>query len=164
MWYLCGLGSNVEPECNISKALARLTNEAIWIWVSEIIRTAPVGMRTTQDFLNTLVVFWSPETPQDLKQNLNMIEEVLGRNRSDPDRKRKDHTIDIDILECANRPSFSGHGIKEVYFRHLFDSNLDMDEVPVSVMFDKYWLGKTPVVIRQICGTEHAIIVEKCDD
>ena len=155
MWYLCGLGSNIEPEYNISRTLSRLMNEVRWLWVSEIIRTEPVGIQSTHYFLNALVVFWSTEKTQILKQRLNAIEEELGRDRNDPDRGQKDHTIDIDILNCNDRPWFRSDDITEKYFRNLFENNLDSSEIPISIKFNKYTLGQTPVTITRICDTDY---------
>ena len=153
MWYLCGLGSNVGPERNISRTLSRLMNEARWLWVSEIIRTQPVGMQSTNYFLNALVAFWSSEKHRILKLRLNALEEELGRDRSDTERSRKDHTIDIDILECKDRPWFTGRDISETYFRNLFEGHLDSTGIPVSIEFGRHTLGKTPVTIRRIRDT-----------
>lgn len=158
MWYLCGLGSNIEPEKNISKALTHLLSKLSWIWVSEIIRTAPVGIQTEHYFLNALVAFWSPEDSQALKERLNKIEKDLGRDRNDPDRSRKDHTIDIDILEHTNRPWFKGQTISEDYFRNLFEGRPDLHETPVLIQFNGHSLGKVPATIHRTSDTEYVII------
>ena len=158
MWYLCGLGSNIEPEYSISKTLSRLIDEVRWLWVSEIIRTEPVGIQSTHYFLNALVAFWSSEKPEILKRRLNAIEKELGRDRNDPKRSLKDHTMDIDILKYADRPWFRSQDIAEKYFRNLFQNHLDSSEIPTSIEFGKYTLGQTPVTIFRICDSDYMVI------
>ena len=160
MWYLCGLGSNIEPEYNMPKALSLLMDEANWIWISEIIRTEPVGIQTTHYFLNALVVFWSTKRPYDLKRRFNAIEKTLGRDRDDPNRRLKDHTIDMDVIEYSERPWFTGHAITERYFRHLFENHLDEDEIPVMIKFNEFLLGQMPAIIYRADNADKMIMAK----
>lgn len=146
MWYLCGLGSNLEPEHNMSEVLCRLIEEVEWIWVSEILETKPVGIQTSRNFMNALVAFWSIEERENLKLKLNAIETKLGRDRSDPNRKQKDHTMDIDIIECSDRPWFKGENISEEYFRVLFEGSKEFENKSL-VSFGKHMVGGKPIVI-----------------
>ena len=96
--------------------------------------------------MNALVVFWSVEEWGDLKLKLNEIETKLGRDRSDPDRKQKDHTMDIDIIECSDRPWFEGKNIPEEYFRMLFEGSKEFENRAL-VSFGEHVLGEKPTVI-----------------
>ena len=60
MWYLCGLGSNVEPRLNLANAVATLLEENNTLWLSPVIHTQPKGIVTKRSFLNALVVFYNP--------------------------------------------------------------------------------------------------------
>lgn len=98
MMYLCSLGSNIEPELHFSRAkhyLAKLSEE---IEFSRDIVTQPVGIKTNKPFLNALFTLKTALPANELKQHFNEIEELLGRDRSDPQSSIKDRPIDIDIL------------------------------------------------------------------
>ena len=159
MWYLCGLGSNIEPGHNMSEVLYRLIEEVEWIWISEILETKPVGMQTTRNFVNALVVFWSVEERKNLKLKLNAIEAKMGRDRSDPDRKQKDHTMDIDIIDCSDRPWFEGKNISEEYFRMLFEGSREFEN-KMLVSFGKHVLGEKPIVIFR--NSDDVDVVVEC--
>ena len=147
MWYLCGLGSNIAPDVNLTRAITLLIDEVPWLWVSRVLRSEPVGMDSQNSFLNSLVVFWSDLNPEQLKARLNDMEEKMGRDRTDPERKFIDHTIDLDILEFNNTPRFDGHAISEPYFLKLFDDQYATDDELVSINFAGHEFGKVPVTI-----------------
>lgn len=68
------------------------------LMLSRIVRTAPKGIDSKNDFLNA-VVFLPVDLPAiELKQKTNAIEAALGRDRSRPDKKLIDRTADIDLL------------------------------------------------------------------
>ena len=96
--YFIALGSNIEPEYNILKMIEALFDISQVVDISEIIRTAPVGLNSKKYFLNTVVRIKIDRDRPTLKLELNAIEERLGRDRSNPNRKYKDRTADLDIL------------------------------------------------------------------
>lgn len=98
MKYLCSLGSNIDPEMNIHHAKQQLRTLSGDCLFSQNITTKPVDIDTTNVFLNALFIIDTPLSSGELKQQFNQIEEALGRDRSDPERSKKDRTIDIDIL------------------------------------------------------------------
>ena len=147
MWYLCGLGSNISPERNLSRALALLVDVTSWLWVSRVLRSDPVGMESENSFLNALVIFWSDLDPEQLKARLNDMEERMGRGRDDPERKLKDHAIDIDILEFHHVPSFDGQPITEPYFRKLFEDRFSPNDEFGSITFEGHEFGSVPATI-----------------
>ncbi len=91
-----GLGSNIEPEVNLRRAIAALHAHGSLLSVSSAWKSAPVGT-TGPDFLNAAVKFATPFSPEELKSEvLRPIENELGRVRgSDLFAPR---TIDLDIL------------------------------------------------------------------
>ena len=96
--YFLGLGSNIEPEKYIPKIIAALFEWSARVDVSKVYWTAPENLDSQRHFLNAAVRIESELEQAELKQKLVAIEEDLGRDRSDPDKKIKDRTADIDIL------------------------------------------------------------------
>lgn len=158
MWYLCGLGSNIEPEKNIGKAVLQLLERHGSLWLSPVVHTRPSGIDTNRCFLNALSVLFSPLSPVDFKRQLNQLEESLGRDRSDPLRSYKDRTIDIDILEYSRTGSFTGVDIDEPYYRDLFEGR-DEELVRAVVEVAGHTLGKTSASIHGNLGAGDEVIV-----
>lgn len=102
MFYFCSMGSNIDPSTNVRRALEMLATDLGAIILSPLIQTEPHGMQSSQPFYNALFWFESVETPAAMKQRFNGIEEQLGRNRNDPDKKIKDRPIDLDILYAGS--------------------------------------------------------------
>ena len=97
--YFVGIGSNISPHHNIPTAITSLLQLSRRIVISRVIQTIPVRMLDDQHyFLNAVVMFKSTLDKQSLKNRLNEIESQLGRDRSDPAKKVKDRTLDLDIL------------------------------------------------------------------
>ncbi|WP_042012268.1 2-amino-4-hydroxy-6-hydroxymethyldihydropteridine diphosphokinase [Aeromonas fluvialis] len=102
MFYLCSIGSNIDPHIHVSRALAELLAHVGHLQLSSVIRTKPVGMDSSNDFLNCLLVVESPLDVARLKQRFVALEVAHGRDRSDPLCKVHDRPLDIDIL-ASNR-------------------------------------------------------------
>ncbi|MGL5326240.1 MAG: 2-amino-4-hydroxy-6-hydroxymethyldihydropteridine diphosphokinase [Aeromonas sp.] len=102
MFYLCSIGSNIDPHIHVSRALAELLAHVGPLRLSSVIRTKPVGMHSSNDFLNCLLVVESPLDAALLKQRFVALEVAHGRDRSDPLSKVHDRPLDIDIL-ASNR-------------------------------------------------------------
>lgn len=98
MFYLCSIGSNLDPHIHVSRALAELLAHVGPLQLSSVIRTKPVGMHSSHDFLNCLLVLESPLDAARLKQHFVALEVAHGRDRSDPLCKVHDRPLDIDIL------------------------------------------------------------------
>ncbi len=91
------VGSNIEPEQNILKALERLQQKATVAEVSTFYRTEPLGRPEQPDFLNGVWKILTPWPPRTLKfEVLRPIEAALGRVRSED--RYAPRTIDLDIL------------------------------------------------------------------
>ena len=96
--YFIGIGSNVDYERNVLRILAALSSLTKLLHISSIIRTAPVGMKSKNEFLNLCVAIRSNISLEELKNITNDIEIRLGRDRRDPFRRVKDRPADLDIL------------------------------------------------------------------
>jgi len=105
------LGSNIEPEDNIVKAVHLLRNYTTLLAVSPVYRTAPQGYTEQSHFLNMAVKVHTYRTPLQFKTDvIDRIESELGRVR-DPNNKNAPRTIDLDIslwkdeqLEYGDKP------------------------------------------------------------
>ncbi|MGD2206447.1 MAG: 2-amino-4-hydroxy-6-hydroxymethyldihydropteridine diphosphokinase [Anaerolineae bacterium] len=90
------LGSNIDPEHNLSKAAQRLASQCRLLAVSPVYETEPVGKTEQPTFLNAAVLVETTLTALELKsQVLQAIESELGRVRSED--KYAPRTIDLDI-------------------------------------------------------------------
>jgi 2-amino-4-hydroxy-6-hydroxymethyldihydropteridine diphosphokinase len=102
--YLIGIGSNIDPDDNISKIIALLLDYFPELHLSRVLRIPPIGMNSHLDFLNLVVFIETNMAEQDLKNICNDIEKILGRDRNDPARKIKDRPADLDILTEISFP------------------------------------------------------------
>ena len=90
------LGSNINPEKNINKAIHRLMQECKWRKSSQIWETEAIGS-DGPDFLNIAIVIETPLLENELKYKvLRKIEKELGRVRVE--NKDAPRTIDLDII------------------------------------------------------------------
>ena len=91
------LGSNIEKEVNLPKAIHLLSDMCEVVAVASVYETAPVGLLEQPNFFNTAVMLHTPLSPSEIKrQYLSEIERQLKRVRQvDPNAPR---TIDLDIV------------------------------------------------------------------
>lgn len=92
-----GIGSNIEPQKNISKALVLLRDRFPSIEFSSIFESEAIGFKG-DNFLNIVGKFNlnEVESLSELVTSLKEIEIQLGRQRAD--KKFSARTIDIDVL------------------------------------------------------------------
>ena len=92
-----GIGSNINPEHNIPRAIVLLSRHIAITKVSTLYRTQPIERPEQPTFVNGVIGAISSLPARQLKyQVLRGIESALGRTRS-PD-KYAPRTIDLDIL------------------------------------------------------------------
>lgn len=92
-----GVGSNIDPEANILRALAMLQERARVTGASTFYRTAAIGRPEQAAYLNGVWRIETPIAPRDLKFDvLRGIEDRLGRVRTSD--KYAARTIDLDML------------------------------------------------------------------
>lgn len=91
------LGSNVDPELNIGRAVAELRRRLTVLALSRVYRTAPVGDTDQPDFWNLAAEIQSELAPEEVQAQLRAIEEELGRRR-DPLRPLGPRSADLDLV------------------------------------------------------------------
>lgn len=119
MLYFCSMGSNIEPATNVCRAIEALVTQVAPLTLSPLIQTEPHGMQSSQPFYNALFWFESTADISTIKQLFNAIEERLGRNRNDPEKKTKDRPIDLDILYAGEPCPLSDLRIDDPYLAPL---------------------------------------------
>ncbi len=93
---LIGLGSNLDPEINLSAALDQLQNTVKILSRASVWQSPAVGHQGP-DYLNTAVLIATDLPLQEIESNiLGLIEDRLGRVRGP--NKYMDRTIDLDVL------------------------------------------------------------------
>ncbi len=102
-----GVGSNIEPEANIMRALDLLKKCSRVTGTSTFYRTSPIGPPDQPDYLNGVWRIQTRAAPLDLKFGvLRRIEQQLGRVRGAD--KYAPRPIDLDVLlwgsEVTNDP------------------------------------------------------------
>ena len=97
---IIGIGSNINAEENIRKALDKLIRDFQDVSFSEMVKTKPIGIPDQADFLNGAVKLKTSLTLNELQQYLKKLEDMLGRDRSAP--KFGPRTIDLDIVIWNN--------------------------------------------------------------
>jgi 2-amino-4-hydroxy-6-hydroxymethyldihydropteridine diphosphokinase len=91
-----GLGSNIDPEINIARALQKLREQTKVVCESSVWHSPALGT-DGPDFLNAVVKIETPLDEEDLKARvLREIEHALGRRRVAD--KFAPRTIDLDTL------------------------------------------------------------------
>lgn len=91
-----GVGSNIDAEDNIRRALKMLGERLRIMSASTFYRTAAIGSPDSPDFVNGVVAVDTELDPLELKFGvLHEIEDALGRVRCDD--KYNPRTIDLDI-------------------------------------------------------------------
>lgn len=91
-----GVGSNIDPACNVVAALEQLSGPLTLTSVSTFYRTEPVDRPDQPPFANGVFGIETSLEPRQLKQLLCAVEVKLGRRRT-ADR-HSPRTIDLDLL------------------------------------------------------------------
>ena len=96
------LGSNIEPQMNLVRALELLKNAGKLEQVSTVWESESVGAEGP-NYLNACALFITPLSQRDLKKQVLLpIEQTLGRQRTE--NRFAPRTIDIDIVLFDNQP------------------------------------------------------------
>lgn len=94
--YFISIGSNVEPEIYIPKALGELRRQFGPIEISPVYETPPEGPAGDKPFWNLAVRVQSALPRVQAEEILRTIEDQMGRNRSAD--KYAPRTLDLDLL------------------------------------------------------------------
>ena len=100
---LIALGSNIDRQRNLPRALALLHRDSRWRVLAEspIYETPAVGNGPQPDYFNAAVLLETDLSPADLRRALRRIEARLGRVRTAD--KFAPRTIDLDIVFVKDR-------------------------------------------------------------
>lgn len=94
------LGSNINPETNVEKALKGLDSIGRIVKRSSFVYTDPLLYEDQPKFLNGAVLLATNLDEDDLRQQLKTLETSLGRVRTT--NKNGPRTIDLDIIVFDN--------------------------------------------------------------
>jgi 2-amino-4-hydroxy-6-hydroxymethyldihydropteridine diphosphokinase len=91
------VGSNIEPETNVPRALAFLKTQVLIAAVSTFYRTTAVDRPGQPDFVNGVIRIRTTRPPREVKFDvLRRVEDELGRVRTGD--KYAPRTIDLDLI------------------------------------------------------------------
>ncbi len=97
--YYLGIGSNVDRVLHITSCLNYFHNSFNAMDVSPIYCSPSYGFNG-HDFYNTVVRIETVFNPHQLKQWIQQLEDLHGRDRSKP--RYSNRTLDIDLLCCED--------------------------------------------------------------
>lgn len=95
------LGSNLDPEAHLPRAVAGLAQLGRILRVSSVYQSPPVAREDQPDFLNAAVLLETEHEPPGLRRGLRQLEAELGRVRRRD--KHAARTIDLDLCLYGNR-------------------------------------------------------------
>lgn len=98
MYYVISIGSNIQPEHHVAAAVSALAKRFGSLYLYQRVYTQAQLVESNHVFINSVLVLNSTLTATELKTELCSIEELLGRDRSDPKRSVKDRSCDLDII------------------------------------------------------------------
>jgi dihydroneopterin aldolase/2-amino-4-hydroxy-6-hydroxymethyldihydropteridine diphosphokinase len=91
------IGSNIDPEENVSKAIGLLNRQVRILGISTVYVTEPVGRPEQPAYYNCVISIDTPLLPLELKRTvLRPIEDGLGRVRGED--RFSPRTIDLDLV------------------------------------------------------------------
>jgi len=99
--YIIGIGSNINAQSNIKKAIEVLKRHGEINAVSDFVITKPIGITDQDDFHNGALWLSTQLSASELNHCLKSIEDELGRDRSRP--KFGPREIDLDIVVNNNK-------------------------------------------------------------
>ena len=160
-WYYISLGSNINPKHNVRRMLDGILQISERIDLSRILETKAEGFKSNNTFFNLVARIYSPLSPIELKACFNAIETQMGRDRNDPDKKKKDRAADIDILftKVKAKESVALEEIPtESYIQPFVLELLQFLQIPciekasfdqegVSFLYHNTLIGKTPLTL-----------------
>jgi len=104
-----GVGSNIDPEENVARALRLVDVELGVRGVSTFYRTPALERPRDPSFVNGVIEVADAQSPLETKALLKGVEHALGRKR--PDDRYGPRTLDLDLLLHGDQVLASG-GLK----------------------------------------------------
>jgi 2-amino-4-hydroxy-6-hydroxymethyldihydropteridine diphosphokinase len=93
---IISIGSNIDPEKNVERALQRLEQVVQVRRKSSFTYTKPLLFKDQPEFLNGVALVDTSWNKEELNQQLKLIEKKIGRIRTP--NKNGPRTIDLDII------------------------------------------------------------------
>ncbi len=100
-WAVISIGSNINPQENIAKAISLLSLDQTLLAKSGFVETAPVGYANQPDFINGSILIKTPLEFEHLNAYLKNVEIKLGRAKSA--NRFGPREIDLDIVIWNNK-------------------------------------------------------------
>lgn len=97
---IIGIGSNIEADRNITEMLRILTDKVEIVQVSQMVQTKPIGIAEQAEYTNGAVRIRTEMSLKTLTLYLKLLEDQMGRDRSQ--EKFGPRNIDLDILIWNN--------------------------------------------------------------
>ena len=153
------LGSNIEPETNLPKAIDLLQKYGEILKVSSAWESEAVGSEGP-NFLNACVLFSTPLLEIELKEQvIHSIEAKLGRQRSAD--KYAPRTIDIDIVLFDNqlcnekfwKQAFVIIPLAEIYPEYQNPSTQESVLETATRLRQNIWIETRPEVLSRFSGS-----------
>jgi 2-amino-4-hydroxy-6-hydroxymethyldihydropteridine diphosphokinase len=139
------LGSNIQPEKNLTKAVEKLARVSKLVAVSPVWETLPLGITDQPNFLNAATLIETNRTAETFKRDvIRRIEDDLGRVRTGD--KFGPRTIDIDIM-------LFNHQIFELDNHHIPDPEVlerPFVAIPLAEIAPDYQHPETGQSLRDI--------------
>ena len=149
------MGSNIEPEINLVKAIQSLSGCGEVREVSNAWESQAVGA-PAPNYLNACILFLSPLNKVDLKEKVvRPIEAKLGRVRSED--KYIPRTIDIDIIlfdDQLQKDSFWNDAFVVIPLAEIYPeyqnpiTRKSITEISTQLQ-EKVWMKARPEVLNQ---------------
>lgn len=106
--FFLSLGSNIQPEINLPRAVSELAAYGQILAVSSVWESAPVGLEDQPNFLNAALLLGAEMSAESFQETaIPAVEAALGRVRSG--HKFGPRTIDIDIMLVNEETLSLGH-------------------------------------------------------
>lgn len=153
------IGSNIEPETNLPKAIDLLQKYGEILKVSSAWESEAVGSEGP-NFLNACVLFSTPLLQTELKEQvIHPIEAKLGRQRSAD--KYAPRTIDIDIVLFDNqlcnekfwKQAFVIIPLAEIYPEYQNPTTQESILETATRLRQNTWMEKRPEVLSRFSGS-----------
>ena len=157
------LGSNIQPEINLIKAVQLLSEYGEVRRVSTAWESRSVGA-PGPNYLNACLLFLSPFSQVGLKEQIiHPIEAQLGRKRSED--KYIPRTIDIDIILFEDKPyndifwetAFVIIPLAEIYPEYQNPMTGENISETATRLRQKVWMEARPDVLSQFSGSSSIV-------
>ena len=161
MYYVISIGSNIQPEQHVAAAVSALAKNFGSLYLYQRVYTQAQLVESNHVFINSVLVLNSSLIASELKAQLCHIEELLGRDRSDPKRSVKDRSCDLDIICYQEQWS-------EVWKTELTESYIQQVFNPASkpapIQFDSQLFSERPAAIYFQAQASDKFIVDQKPD